>query len=87
MDFDRIETVNRDRLICASEHDAQRQRKEVDLAQELCLRAATAAAPVIEAYDMGPLRRRPGMRNATWRSHVLRPGRPCMICNSSSTPA
>lgn len=22
-----------------------------------------------------------GMRNATWRSHVLRPGRPCMICN------
>lgn len=22
-----------------------------------------------------------GMRNATWRSHVLRPGRPCMACN------
>lgn len=22
-----------------------------------------------------------GMRNATWRSHVLRPGRPCMSCN------
>jgi len=22
-----------------------------------------------------------GMRNATWRSHILRPGRPCMICN------
>ena len=22
-----------------------------------------------------------GMRNATWRTHVLRPGRPCMACN------
>jgi len=22
-----------------------------------------------------------GLRNATWRSHVLRPGRPCMACN------
>lgn len=23
-----------------------------------------------------------GMRNATWRSHVLRPGRPCLVCNT-----
>lgn len=22
-----------------------------------------------------------GMRNATWRSHVVRPGRPCLVCN------
>jgi hypothetical protein len=22
-----------------------------------------------------------GMRNATWRSHVIRPGRPCLACN------
>lgn len=22
-----------------------------------------------------------GMRNATWRSHVIRPGRPCLVCN------
>ena len=29
----------------------------------------------IDAFDGG------GMRNATWRSHVVRPGRPCMSCN------
>jgi hypothetical protein len=23
-----------------------------------------------------------GMRNATWRSHVIRPGRPCLACNN-----
>ena len=23
-----------------------------------------------------------GMRNATWRSHVIRPGRPCLVCNN-----
>lgn len=28
----------------------------------------------IDAFDDG------GIRNATWRSHVLRPGRPCMDC-------
>ena len=26
------------------------------------------------------------MRNATWRSHVIRPGRPCMSCNRSTGP-
>lgn len=29
----------------------------------------------IDTFDCG------GMRNATWRSHVVRPGRPCMSCN------
>lgn len=36
--------------------------------------------PVIDgdvAIDMFP----DGMRSATWRSHVIRPGRPCMSCN------
>jgi hypothetical protein len=28
-----------------------------------------------------------GMRNATWRSHVLRPGRPCMVCTRQLNPA
>ena len=26
------------------------------------------------------------MRNAVWRSHVIRPGRPCMICNGQLDP-
>lgn len=30
----------------------------------------------IDVFDDGN-----GMRNATWRSHVLRPGRPCLVCN------
>lgn len=30
----------------------------------------------IDVFDDGR-----GMRNATWRSHVLRPGRPCLVCN------
>lgn len=30
----------------------------------------------IDAFDDNT-----GMRNATWRSHVVRPGRPCLVCN------
>lgn len=30
----------------------------------------------VDAFEDGS-----GLRNATWRSHVLRPGRPCMACN------
>ena len=30
---------------------------------------------VIDAFDSGE------MRSATWRSHIVRPGRPCMSCN------
>lgn len=36
----------------------------------------------IDAFDDGT-----GMRNATWRTHVLRPGRPCMVCTSQLDPA
>lgn len=35
----------------------------------------------IDAFQDG------GMRNATWRSHVVRPGRPCMVCNRQLDPA
>lgn len=135
MDFDIIKIVNLDRLIGASPDDALRRRKKVDLAHELSLRAATAATPVVDAYDMSvctpegqaialdhdvifscvdrrwpravlnglaysdlipvidggiaidPFEDGRGMRNATWRSHVLRPGRPCMTCNGQLDPA
>ncbi len=30
----------------------------------------------VDVFDDGQ-----GMRNATWRSHVIRPGRPCLVCN------
>ena len=34
----------------------------------------------IDTFDGGE------MRNATWRSHVIRPGRPCMSCNRQLDP-
>ncbi len=34
----------------------------------------------IDTFDGGE------MRNATWRSHVVRPGRPCMSCNRQLDP-
>ncbi len=34
----------------------------------------------IDTHDDGT------MRNATWRSHVIRPGRPCMSCNGQINP-
>jgi hypothetical protein len=43
--------------------------------------AHTDLVPVIDggiAVDVFP--DGDGMRNATWRSHVIRPGRPCMVC-------
>ena len=35
----------------------------------------------IDTFDDGT------MRNATWRSHVIRPGRPCMYCNRQIAPS
>jgi hypothetical protein len=38
--------------------------------------------PVIDGgIAIDPFEDGKGMRNATWRSHVVRPGRPCMSCN------
>lgn len=36
----------------------------------------------IDVFDDGH-----GMRNATWRSHVIRPGRPCLVCNQQVDPS
>jgi hypothetical protein len=36
----------------------------------------------IDAFEDGS-----GMRGASWRSHVLRPGRPCIVCNKQLDPA
>jgi hypothetical protein len=35
----------------------------------------------IDAFEDG------GMRNATWRTHVIRPGRPCLVCNGQLDPS
>ena len=35
----------------------------------------------VDVFDDGS-----GMRNATWRSHVIRPGRPCLACNGQLDP-
>ena len=128
MDYDSVELVNLDRLIGATRLDAALGSAKIDVAGRLLHRAATAARPQIDAYDLsicepdgyataldfdvifscvdrpwpravlnmiaysdlipvidGGLHIDPfpdgGMRNATWRSHVIRPGRPCLACN------
>lgn len=42
MDFDRIETLNRDRMIGATRRDARLRRRKVDIAARLARQAATA---------------------------------------------
>lgn len=128
LDFDTVKPHNLDRLIGATPTDAWLCRSKLDVARRLATENATAAAPVIEGFDLSICEPdglaaaldfdqiiccvdRPspravlnllayrdyipvidggiaidafadgsGMRNATWRSHVLYPGRPCMSC-------
>lgn len=49
--------------------------------------AYTDLIPVIDGgAAVDPLPNEGGLRNATWRSHVIRPGRPCMVCNGQLEP-
>ena len=129
MDFDRVQTVNLDRLVGATRLDAALQRSKVKVAGRLMASSATASKPEIVTYDMSVCEPaglavaldydvilscvdRPwpravlnqiaytdlipvidggiaidafpdgaGMRSATSRTHVVRPGRPCLACN------
>lgn len=50
MDFDRIETLNRDRMIGATRRDARLRRRKVDIAARLARQAATAATFIVTRH-------------------------------------
>jgi len=50
MDFDRIENLNRDRMIGATRRDARLQRRKVDIAARLARQAATADRFTVTRY-------------------------------------
>lgn len=50
MDFDRIETLNRDRMIGATRRDVRVRRRKVDLASRLARRSATASKFTIRRH-------------------------------------
>ena len=50
--------------------------------------AYTDLVPVIDGgISIDVFEDEAGMRNATWRSHVIRPGRPCLVCNEQVNPS
>ncbi len=51
MDFDRIDEINRDRMVGATRRDARLRRKKVDVANRLARSAATADQIQVHAYD------------------------------------
>jgi molybdopterin/thiamine biosynthesis adenylyltransferase len=50
MDFDRIETLNRDRMIGATRRDARLRRRKVDIAARLARQAATAETFTVKRH-------------------------------------
>lgn len=50
MDFDRIETLNRDRMIGATRRDARLRRRKVDIAARLARQAATAETVTVTRH-------------------------------------
>jgi hypothetical protein len=51
IDFDTVKTVNLDRLLNATERDAELSRSKVETARRALLRHATASRPRIEAHE------------------------------------
>jgi molybdopterin-synthase adenylyltransferase len=134
MDFDTVETVNRDRMIGATMADVRLARGKAEAAGRLMRFAATAANPRVGVHDLSVCEPdglaaaldydviiscvdRPWargvlngiayadlvpvldggigidtfddgtIRNAVWRSHLVAPGQPCLVCNHQLNPA
>jgi molybdopterin-synthase adenylyltransferase len=51
IDFDTVKTVNLDRLLNATQRDADLERSKVEVARDALLRHATAEQPRIDAYE------------------------------------
>lgn len=134
MDFDTVETLNRDRMIGVTAADVRLARGKAEVAGRLMRLTATASRPAIRTYDLSVCEPeglaaaldydiiiscvdRPwargvlnglayadllpvldggigidtfddgAMRNAVWRTHLITPGQPCLVCNRQLDPA
>jgi len=63
IDFDTVKTVNLDRLLNATERDAELARSKVQVARDALIKHATAARPQIDAHEWSVVEE-PGFRAA-----------------------